>query len=255
MISIFEVPVARFKLSYFEEFLCVNPWTDKEPTLSVEEIKAFMGSSSKRIPPGVFVDVVEDDFQLDNFTASREQHLARIAWFIDRDAVEPLECIKVWTGVVEGKLEPVDGYHRLYAKLFNQSETVDASIMLGTASKIEKLDGFVEWIKPPVHSDLFGSAIISTFDHAVELGADNRDRIWVNDAKTTQCVINMSQGRLLQVSSRHGQPVHYELDAASNVENAVKWIAELYPTFNEFRDEILNELKQCTVVGECYEGK
>lgn len=197
-ISVFETqlvflnPTKLIDKSGFNRY-CWNPdGIDKgEPPINEKEIYLAI-KNGNLIPPDVFSDTPSKN-QLCNMTdCSREQHVARIAWFVENMDVNDKNCIEVdfyhnsQNELPDVFVSPCGGCHRLCALIYSKSEKCVFRAVSGSRELIESSDPFLGWFdEGPNHNNLFGKNILSSkngvWDIDFQLHGENDSRVWVND--------------------------------------------------------------------------
>lgn len=213
-VSVFETklvllnPMSLIDKSGFNRY-CWNPdgVEQGEPPINENEIYLSI-KSGKLIPPDVFSDTPSKN-QLCNMTdCSREQHVARIAWFVENMNINDDNCIEVdfyknspdeSSGVF---VSPCGGCHRLCALIYLKSKKCVFRATSGSRQLIESSTPFLGWLgEGPKHNNLFGKNILSSENNAwdidLQIHGENNERIWVND-------LNLMGRTIARFSNRSG---------------------------------------------------
>lgn len=181
------------------------------PAISDSEIKAQLDIGNPGIPPGVYADDPVDDQLCNHSQCSRLEHIERIVWIINnfdkKKAV--INCTHF-----SGEVNVENGHHTLVAALYLGVETVPLRIEFGHAAEIEEMDGFSSWVKPPIHSGVFGKNVISTEDEFWQVEkAEPGNKIWVNSSEGN-CVAQYKDfpgtGGLININGKGEMGLHID---------------------------------------------
>lgn len=204
-VSVFEKPIARFKISEIENFLISDdPWELREKLITQGDIEDFIINSNRRIPPGVFTD--ENDGKPMNVgEGTAEDHLARIAWLVenwDEDKSEPLE-FEAGGNMIHFS----NGLHRYMAMVELGYSEVEVQFGRGKGSLIEASESFIEWVGAPAHSGSFGESVISSENETYEVRVNELSgQVWVRSNEKGLVVKGKLKGndRAIELVSEHG---------------------------------------------------
>lgn len=170
--------------------------------ITMEEIEQAI-KENKLIPPGTFVDHPEDDQLCNIDDCTRDQHIQRIAWFVQNydHASSDLPSLGFSPfDEPDAALSIAGGNHRLCAMIYKGTPSATFEIRAGRKSIIEKHPAFIRWDSDIDHDLPFGSNIVSSGAASFEIqisdnSTPNDYRIWIHNCDNVHDPVTVARFR------------------------------------------------------------
>ncbi|BEI26342.1 hypothetical protein R7D97_16020 [Vibrio sp. Vb5031] len=247
-ISVFEQCVAVFDPALLGHLTTQYPWSQNESKVSSEEINQALLSPLDLIQPGHFTDDPFEHDKVDNFSASRDEHIRRIGWFV-KNWNPSINHALLASMTGPNHFEFKDGNHRMHAAYHRREKEISIKFEFGNCADIENHDGFLRWVSKPSHNGVFGVSIVSSADMGCEVLFDGINRFWINDAEMGMCICSLKEKMILQRSFRDGNTIPSLTGKNATVEEMVESMFSIYPDFEVSRDKVTQsiiDLRLCT---------
>lgn len=162
--------------------------SEQESPIKMEEVEQAI-KDNRLTPPGEFVDHPEGEQRCNINDCSRDQHIQRIAWFVQNfDEDNPdVPCLGFSSiDASDPSSSVMAGNHRLCAMIYKGTPSHTFELLSGRKSIIESHPAFIRWKTDIDHDMPFGKNIISSGEASFSIQISENPipsdyRIWIHN--------------------------------------------------------------------------